>query len=68
MPTMLASDQDQVTDLGQLLVLPVGTILRGGLKRLSADEPAGLDWYYPGSPMGYAAGEIRLPTWVIEYP
>ena len=59
---------DDVTEYGQLLVLPVGTILRGGLKRLSSDEPAGLDWYIPGSPMGYAAGEIRLPTRVIERP
>ena len=65
--TMTIPDQvDLLEDRGELLVLPVGTILRGGLKRLSADEPAGLDWYFPGSPMGYSVGEIRLPTWIIE--
>ena len=65
--TMTMPDQvDLLEAHGELLVLPVGTILHGGFKRLSSDEPAGLDWYLPGSAMGYSVGEIRLPTWIIE--
>lgn len=65
--TMTIPDQAELLeDRGELLVLPLGTILHGGFKRLSIDEPAGLDWYLPGSAMGYSAGEIRLPTWIIE--
>jgi len=58
---------DTLTTAEDLLNLPINTVLSGGFKRLTNSEPAGLDWYLPGSAVGYTAYEIRVPTRVLEY-
>lgn len=50
----------------ELRALPGGSVLDYGLTKMHPGEPAGLEWCAPGDPMGYAAGEIKVPIALLK--
>jgi hypothetical protein len=57
-----------VETVEELEALPPFAVLSNGFTRRWPGEPAGLEWAYPGTPMGYSASEIRLPVIVLYTP